>query len=59
MSATETPVSSNFIRTIINEDLASGKREQGYHPLPSRAERLSAYRACQKYLPEFWSCQRI
>ena len=28
MSATETPVSSNFIRTIINEDLASGKRDQ-------------------------------
>ncbi len=28
MSTAETPVSSNFIRTIINEDLASGKREQ-------------------------------
>ncbi len=28
MSASETPVGSNFIRTIINEDLASGKRDQ-------------------------------
>ena len=28
MSATETPVSSNFIRTIVNEDLASGKRDK-------------------------------
>lgn len=26
--STETPVVSNFIRTIINEDLESGKRDQ-------------------------------
>jgi hypothetical protein len=41
MADTESSAPSNFIKTIIEEDLGRG------HPLPAGAERLSAHRPCQ------------
>ena len=43
---------TNFIRQIIDEDLASGKQHHSTHPFPAGAEWLSAYWPCEIYLPE-------
>lgn len=43
---------TNFIRQIIDEDLASGKHTTVYTRFPAGAEWLSAYWPCEIYLPE-------
>lgn len=49
---------TNFIRQIIDEDLASGKHTT-VHPFPAGAEWLSAYWPCEIYLPELRSPRTI
>lgn len=50
---------SNFIRQIIDEDLASGKAHHSPHAFPAGAKWLPAHWSRQIDLPELWYCARL
>ncbi len=55
----EATVSKNFIEQEIDKDLAEGRYTEVCHPIPARAERISAYRTCQINSVKLWSCQGV